>query len=446
MGAVFRGVDLSSNVSAAIKFCLNDEPRFVREIGLLQKLPAHDSIIGFRAAHIRHDSQANSMRCFVMEYAGGGSIADRLKKWKRLPLIESIRICRGVARGLAHLHQHDIRHRDLKPLNVLLNDTHHAKLADFGLAVDVLKGYSHIAGTPLYMAPEIFKDASQADQRADYFSLGVTLHEMLTGSPAFHNFQSLVSSGTLPRGLAFIQTEFGSDVASIVTKLCEKDPDQRLTDPGDLEVLMSDLLQKAAVLQVVVPTDWPHVDSTHGTQLIGLAERAEPLLHEKLTDRLGLFVGKVEVLRQLRCHCEVVDQLKLKLSLLRKQLVDVDTVSDKKRIDLIRAEVEKGMNGFDEACFSASQQPAITQLKLVPLDHTLSLEFGSLLRDLVFETTRIKSDMILNEFDRRSAADIRSEFENLWSRLDQYRLKVDGRLRDCTDQYLTMVEVLERGK
>jgi serine/threonine-protein kinase len=89
-----------------------------------------------------------------------------------------------VARGLEEIHAHGIVHRDLKPANILLGRAGETKIADFGIALDA-KGSSltqtgQSMGTPLYMSPEQLR-GSRVDARSDQFSLGVVLHEMLTG-------------------------------------------------------------------------------------------------------------------------------------------------------------------------------------------------------------------------------------------------------------------------
>jgi len=446
MGAVFRAVDSSTNETAAVKFCLKDEPRFLREIDLLEKLPPHPAIIGLKAHYKLHDSNSNTMHCFVMEFVGGGTLASRLKSWQRLPLVDALRICRGVAWGLAHLHKYQIRHRDLKPLNILMDDDHEPKLADFGMAVDVLRGNSGVGGTPPYMAPEAFNNPAQVDQRAEYFSLGVTLHELLTGQLPFPTHASLFSDKSSPAGLIFIRSNLGEGVARLVADLCEKNPDNRLTDPAAVELQFTDLLKKALNSKLEVVNAWPRVDPTQVLQLVEFAERAEPLLKGKLTSDLAQFVGKSEILRQLRFHRETVNNLKLRLSLLIKQLGDVEGASGTKRLNLIEKEVERGLAGFDDICYSRSKQPAAAPLTVIPQDQALTRDFAGLLQKLMFETTRIKSDLILNHLDTTISLRLRSELEELWTLSDEYCLQVDDRLRTCTDQFLTIVEILERGR
>lgn len=91
-------------------------------------------------------------------------------------------IVKGICDGLAHAHEHGIVHRDIKPSNILLTQKAEPKVADFGLAhaADSDKP-GLVMGTPGYTAPEVFQDPNQAGALADIYSVGVILHQLLTG-------------------------------------------------------------------------------------------------------------------------------------------------------------------------------------------------------------------------------------------------------------------------
>src|SRR5208282_2911582 len=130
----------------------------------------------------------------VMEFVEGQTLAAHLKERGTVPVGRAVQIAEAVAQALREaLEQIGLIHRDIKPSNILLTRSGQVKLADLGLA----KLLSHEAttaqtatgvalGTPRYMSPEQFADASRIDHRADIFSLGATLYEMLTGRPPFH--------------------------------------------------------------------------------------------------------------------------------------------------------------------------------------------------------------------------------------------------------------------
>ena len=121
------------------------------------------------------------------EYAGGGTLAGRLKKCGRLTLGETVFVLREVLTALAALHSRGIVHRDVKPGNIWLASDGTIRLGDFGIAR--LKSYREngpqIFGTPSAMSPEQAVDTTEADERSDFFSLSSTVYEMLTGRPRF---------------------------------------------------------------------------------------------------------------------------------------------------------------------------------------------------------------------------------------------------------------------
>lgn len=132
----------------------------------------------------------------VMEYIAGPTLGGMLNKTRfALPLAD--RLVRGILNGVAAAHEHGLIHRDLKPANILIDIIDGElipKVADFGL-VKVLSGErgldhsmtrSGVAmGTPSFMAPEQIRDTKNVDLRADLFSLGAILYEIVTGQRAF---------------------------------------------------------------------------------------------------------------------------------------------------------------------------------------------------------------------------------------------------------------------
>ncbi|HEU4384224.1 MAG TPA: protein kinase [Anaeromyxobacteraceae bacterium] len=119
----------------------------------------------------------------VEEMLHGETLEDRLRGGP-LQARDAVTIGLEVARGLAHAHGHGVLHRDLKPGNVLLTEDGRVKLLDFGLAHLLGTRGLHGAGTPAYMAPEQLRGEA-VDARADVFTLGATLFEMVAGRPPF---------------------------------------------------------------------------------------------------------------------------------------------------------------------------------------------------------------------------------------------------------------------
>jgi hypothetical protein len=131
----------------------------------------------------------------VMAYQRAGTLRDVLRR-QQIALNEVDRLAQGILAGMAHAHAKGFVHRDLKPSNILLDpspDGPRPRVADFGLvkaihetdATPTLTETGQIMGTPAYMAPEQIEDPREVDQRADVFSLGCILYEMLIGERVF---------------------------------------------------------------------------------------------------------------------------------------------------------------------------------------------------------------------------------------------------------------------
>jgi len=124
----------------------------------------------------------------TMEYVPGEDLKSLIHSIGALPVGKAVAIARQVAEGLAEAHHHGIVHRDLKPQNIMIDREGGARIMDFGIARSVkakgITGAGVMIGTPEYMSPEQV-DGQEADARADIYSLGVVLFEMLTGRLPF---------------------------------------------------------------------------------------------------------------------------------------------------------------------------------------------------------------------------------------------------------------------
>jgi serine/threonine-protein kinase len=157
--------------------------RFLREIEIVAQLQ-HPHILPL------YDSgQANDFLYYVMPLVEGESLADRIDRETQLPIDQAVQIAGQVADALAYAHTRNVVHRDVKPGNILLSQSH-AIVADFGVARaiteaagDRLTTSGLNPGTPLYAAPE--QADGKVDERSDIYSLGCVLFEMLAGTPPF---------------------------------------------------------------------------------------------------------------------------------------------------------------------------------------------------------------------------------------------------------------------
>lgn len=186
-GTVYRAIRKEDNATVAMKVLNQPEKdedvgRFEREVKLQRSLN-HPNIV-----HIIGRNLSVSPPWFIMELADDnleGILNDIIGRESIV-----IGIFRQILAGISHAHQNGVIHRDLKPQNVLIfkkGQEFEAKVGDFGIArIDprdtaTLTGTSDILGTIQYSAPEQFTAAKKADHRADIYSLGKLLCEMLTG-------------------------------------------------------------------------------------------------------------------------------------------------------------------------------------------------------------------------------------------------------------------------
>lgn len=184
MGAVYCAVQKSLDRTVALKILpleLSSDAAFCAGFEAEAKAMArlnHPNLIG-----VYDFGEVNGMLYIIMEFVAGKSIyhsADGIA----IDPGEVIRLVTGICHGLAHAHEHGIIHRDIKPSNVLLDLNAQPKIGDFGLARPfdrTVEEGEEIFGTPHYTAPEVVDSPHSVDYRADIFSVGVLLHELLTG-------------------------------------------------------------------------------------------------------------------------------------------------------------------------------------------------------------------------------------------------------------------------
>lgn len=158
--------------------------RFVHELRYSRKI-THKNVI-----RIYDFLQMGSLYAISMEYFASHTLGDETKDDKPLAIERAVKYACAIATGMIVAHQAGIIHRDLKPANILIDDDGLLKIVDFGVAAARSSGDTqltktgYVIGSPKYMAPEQIL-GKEVDERADIYSLGVMMYEMLTGAPPY---------------------------------------------------------------------------------------------------------------------------------------------------------------------------------------------------------------------------------------------------------------------
>jgi len=241
-GVVYLGEDPESGARAAIKVLRADlalspvqRQRFLREATATQDLK-HPGI-----ARVFEFGEEHGHQFFAMEYIEGASLFEVLENQRSGSGSTEgherwVKLAAAVADGLHYAHERGIVHRDIKPQNLLLDDSGRPCIVDFGLAkfeeLSALTRSGALAGTPYYMSPEQALAANvKVDRRTDIFSLGVVLYEMLTLNRPFEgdSQQEILYSITFrdPAPMSSRNTEIPEDLETVCLQAMAKNPARR---------------------------------------------------------------------------------------------------------------------------------------------------------------------------------------------------------------------------
>ena len=254
MGRVYLAEDGALGRRAAVKVMParrvdsdDARARFLREARSLASVE-HPNVVRVYAF-----GQADGQPYLVMEYVEGESLADRLRRERRLAQPEAVRIARAVAEALAAAWQSGVVHRDVKPSNILLDRKGHVRVADFGLAKPTvaspdptLTREGAIVGSPAYMSPEQGRGVP-VDFRTDVYSLGVVLYEALAGARPFQGATpvDIVAKHLFadPPSLSAHRPDLSADLVDLVEWMMRKDPAQRPASYAELLSRLASLPQ-----------------------------------------------------------------------------------------------------------------------------------------------------------------------------------------------------------
>ena len=260
MATVFLAEDLKHHRQVAIKVL---HPELAAAVGGQRFLQEIQTVASLNHPHILmliDSGEADGLLYYVMPYAEGESLRQRLDREKQLAVDESVRIALEVADGLDHAHRKGVIHRDIKPGNILLFERH-AVIADFGIAraievarADRVTSTGLGVGTPLYSSPEQATAQETLDGRTDIYSLGCVLYEMLAGAPPFTgpSSQAIVARHSLDPvpSLRTVRSTIPEGLEQVILKALAKIPADRFASA----VAFAEALTKPAVVRPSGPS------------------------------------------------------------------------------------------------------------------------------------------------------------------------------------------------
>ncbi|KAL8150252.1 hypothetical protein V2J09_020060 [Rumex salicifolius] len=238
-GDLYKGTYCSQDVAIKVlkpeRITSDLQKEFGQEVYIMRKV-RHKNVVQFIGACTKPPSL-----CIVTEFMSGGSVYDYLHKHKgtfKLPSLLKVAI--DVSKGMNYLHQNNIIHRDLKAANLLMDEHEVVKVADFGVArVKVQSGVMTAeTGTYRWMAPEVIEHKPY-DHKADVFSFGVVMWELLTGKIPYEYLTPLQAAvGVVQKNLRpTIPKGTQPKLASLLERCWQKDPTVRPDFSEIMEIL-----------------------------------------------------------------------------------------------------------------------------------------------------------------------------------------------------------------
>lgn len=214
---------------------------------------SHKSLISFHDVGV---DPASDLCYIVMDYMPGGTLAERLKMHGRFSVAEAVDIATEIASALEVLHERGLVHRDVKPGNIMFTEDGTTVLMDTGIAK--FDG----GGPSAYMAPEQITGSRDIDARADIYSLGAVLWEMLAGQSAADDTTEL---GLLARArgqtpipdVREVRPDVPDSLANAIVQMCAPEPEMR----PSTACAAAELLRKAVSDEALLPTDEGKGDS-----------------------------------------------------------------------------------------------------------------------------------------------------------------------------------------
>jgi eukaryotic-like serine/threonine-protein kinase len=309
-GRVFVAEDAMLARPVAIKFITNLDPgarqRFLLEARAVAQIH-HPNVVG-----IYRIGTFDNRPYFVTELVRGVSLAELSRP---MPWPIALDIAIGLARGLAAAHRRNVVHCDLKPSNVMIDTDGVAKIIDFGLARiaadGALAGHTPV-GTPDYMAPEVWNGEAPS-RRADVYSVGAVLFELLAGAPPFGDadpatLRQRVTSGEAP-ALRDRVPDVDPALAEVVARCLRRDREARFADGDELREALERL--HASSRQAVRAGENPYrgllpFEASHRGVFFGRRSEVDAVVARLRSDPIVLVTGDSGVGKSSLCRAGVV--------------------------------------------------------------------------------------------------------------------------------------------
>lgn len=252
MGVVLKAHDTELNRPVAIKILA---PYLAENVAARQRFArearAAAAVVDDHVVPIHNvETDGSEIPFLVMQYVAGGSLQQRINRQGPLQVAEILRLGLHTAKGLAAAHAQGLIHRDVKPSNILLDESvERALLTDFGLAraandVGVTRTGFH-PGTPQYMSPEQVR-GEDIDARSDLFGLGCVLYALCTGHPPFQSDTGYavlrLITDSQPQPVRELNPDIPEWLEQIVMKLLQKSPDERFISADKVVELLQGCL------------------------------------------------------------------------------------------------------------------------------------------------------------------------------------------------------------
>jgi serine/threonine-protein kinase len=248
---VYRARDVANDRMVALKVLRSDLASALDSARFLKQMQNVAGIVHPGILPVLDVGELAGRLYCVTPFLTGESLRSRLTRDGRLPLSDAVAIARQVADALGHAHVHGVLHKDVKPENIFV-DGSQATLTDLGLSRaitrsidETMTGSGLSLGTPAYMSPEHARGGVEIDARADLYSLGCVLYEMLAGEPPFtgdapHKVWMRTLTDT-PVPITTMRDGLPLDVGVTLDRLLAKAPSARFPDAAHLVEALSTL-------------------------------------------------------------------------------------------------------------------------------------------------------------------------------------------------------------